>query len=114
CKAARTSPPQLAMASSTSASSRAAVSASDFCERSDAFTSGLPCALHENKKRTQSQGRGSEEKASSSPPRIIALCVLKSSFKARGIHRRRYPAFWVYGPRDRVQRLRSARFFRNA
>src|SRR5437016_14492103 len=39
-KAARTSPPQVAMASSTSASTRAAVSASDFIDRCKAFTSG--------------------------------------------------------------------------
>src|SRR5262245_4161542 len=48
-KAARTSPPQVAMASSTSASTRAAVPASDFFERCEAFTPGYS---EENKMRT--------------------------------------------------------------
>src|SRR5882762_6619517 len=53
--AARTSPPQVAIASSTSASSGAAISASDSLERSDAFMFGLPLLRDENKRRTQSQ-----------------------------------------------------------
>src|SRR6516162_2243803 len=66
-KAARTSPPHVAMASSTSVSRRAAASASasGFFESSYAFTSGFPLCQHENKIRIQSQWvnvHGSQER----------------------------------------------------
>src|SRR5256885_17266354 len=63
-EAARTSPPQVAMASSTSASSNAVVAASGRVERSDAFTSGLPFSAMRTKEehRVNGGGHGSEEK----------------------------------------------------
>src|SRR5262245_3983992 len=57
------------MVASASASSRAAVSASDVFERCEAFTSGDSCS-HENKMRTLSQWGG---KSSWPPPRLTRV-----------------------------------------